>query len=305
MVLVISQFITGNIQQALSAYKSWFSRGIFILLKSTPVLISHYYTPQPSIFRSAIHSIWQLNGHTPFQKEQILPKGIVEIIFNFSGGAPIPVKMNGRTSHLGNCFINGLNKAPINLLLPEKQVFLGVMLRPFAVKKIIGAPAGLFADDTVDLTLIDTSFNSLWHQLAELDDFDARVTVLTNWARAKDIDLAPQEDMLNDFLYAPGQHTLSVSQLAGSVCYSTRQLSRKLLEATGMNAEELLVYKKYLHALGLIHTSHMTLTEIAYESNFSDQSHFIRAFKSFTSIKPGEYRQKKSYVKGHMYEDVR
>ena len=116
--------------------------------------------------------------------------------------------------------------------------------------------------------------------------------MLTNWARAKDIDLAPQEDMLNDFLYAPGQHTLSVSQLAGSVCYSTRQLSRKLLEATGMNAEELLVYKKYLHALGLIHTSHMTLTEIAYESNFSDQSHFIRTFKEFAGFSPVQYQKR-------------
>ena len=268
-------------------------------------MISNYHTPQPTDFCNAIHSIWQIKGFTPFQKEQILPKGIVEIIFNFSEGTPIPVETDGRQSQLGNCFINGLNKAPINLVLPEKQVFVGVMLRPLAVKKLIGAPAGIFSDDTVDLTLIDRSFNTLWHQLAELDDFDSRVCVLMNWARTKNINLAPQENLLNNFLYAPGQHTLSVSQLAGSVYYSTRQLSRKLLEATAMNTEEILLYKKYLHALDLVHTSCMTLTEIAYESNFSDQSHFIKTFRLFTSITPGEYRQRKGDVKGHMYEDVR
>jgi len=281
------------------------SDGVFLPYQKQPGLINYYHTPQPSDFSSAIHSVWQLDGHTPFQKEQILPKGIVEIIFNFSEGSPIPVQMDGSQSQLGHCFINGLNKAPINLLLPEKQVFLGVKLRPFAVKKLVGAPAGIFSDDAVDLTLIDRSFNSLWHQLAELNDFDSRVTVLMNWARSKNITMAPQENLLNDFLYAHGQHTLSVSQLAGSMYYSTRQLSRKLLEATGMNTEEILLYKKYLHALDLMHTSHMTLTEIAYESNFSDQSHFIKAFRSFTSITPGEYRQRKGYVKGHMYEDVR
>jgi AraC-like DNA-binding protein len=111
--------------------------------------------------------------------------------------------------------------------------------------------------------------------------------------------------MLNNFLYSQGHHDISVTNLAGTLCYSPRQLSRKIFEITGMNTEEILLYKKYLHAVHLIHNSSFSLTEIAYQSNFSDQSHFIRSFKTFTEMTPGKYKHNKSHLQGHLYENVR
>ena len=72
-----------------------------------------------------------------------------------------------------------------------------------------------------------------------------------------------------------------------------------------MNTEEMLLYKKYLHSVDLIHQTDYSLTEIAYQSNFSDQSHFIKSFKDYTSMTPGEYKRNKSFVKGHLFENVR
>jgi AraC-like DNA-binding protein len=78
-----------------------------------------------------------------------------------------------------------------------------------------------------------------------------------------------------------------------------------MAEATGMNTEEVLRYKKYLHAVHLIHHTDLSLTKIAYQSHFSDQSHFIKSFKTYTDMTPGEYKANKGYVKGHIYENVR
>ena len=110
---------------------------------------------------------------------------------------------------------------------------------------------------------------------------------------------------MNDFIYSIHQHGLSVTELADSLCYSPRHLSRKLFEATGMNTEGVLLYKKYLHAVDFVHQAELSLTEIAYQSNFSDQSHFIKTFRAYTEITPGEYKRNKSYVKGHLFENVR
>lgn len=110
---------------------------------------------------------------------------------------------------------------------------------------------------------------------------------------------------MDDFLTGTRQHDLSVKTLADSLCYSPRHLSRKIIEATGLNAEEILLYKKYLHAVHLIHYTSLSLTEIAYDCHFSDQSHFIKSFKAFTGMTPGEYKRIKSDVKGHVFEDVR
>jgi AraC-like DNA-binding protein len=268
-------------------------------------LNSKFYIPKTPHFKNVIHSIWQVEGFTSFQKEFILPKGIVEVIFNFSGSSPILAQLHNGQIQLPNCFINGFNKTIIEVQLPAQQVYFGVLFQPLAVKKIFGTPAGEFSDSTVDLTLLDAAFQSLWHQLAEQANFDKRVAVFCNWMEKKLPDWEPQEKLINNFLYAIDQHDLSVKELSASLYYSPRHLSRKLFEATGMNSEEVLLYKKYLHAVHLIHHTELSLTEIAYQSHFSDQSHFIKSFKAFTKMTPGEYKRNKGYQKGHIYENVR
>ena len=265
---------------------------------------NNFYIPATPEIGNVIHAIWQAERFHSFDTEHILPKGVVEIIFNFSD-SPIPALVKGHQLNLSKCFINGFNSKPIQLQLPQNQVFFGVTFQPLAIKKIFGTPVREFSDITVDVTLLDSGFHSLWHQLREQIDFNSRVSVFLEWIKRNLIDWNPQEKLINNFLYAPNKHEFSVKELANSLYYSPRQLSRKLSEVTGMNTEEILLYKKYLYSVDLIHQSALSLTEIAYKSNFSDQSHFIKTFKNYTAITPGEYKRSKSFVKGHIFENVR
>lgn len=259
-----------------------------------------FYIPQETELQNLIHSFWQVDRFSSFHEEYIIPKGVVEIIFNFSDGGPVAVQLGNRQYHLSECFVNGFNTKPIQLRLPGHQVFFGVQLQPMAVKKILDTPAHQFADIPVDLTLLGASFQSLWHQLAAENNFKKRVAIFSKWVKNKTSGSQPQEKMINHFLGAINQHDLSVNELARSVCFSPRHLARKIFEATGMNTEEILLYKKYLHSVHLMHHTDMNLTQIAYQSNFSDQSHFIRSFKAFAEITPGEYSRSKGYIKGHI-----
>jgi AraC-like DNA-binding protein len=268
-------------------------------------LNSNIYIPQSQHLKNAIHSVWQTGGQTPFQNEHIIPKGIVEIIFNFSDSIPILTRVGDKQFRLPNCFINGFNRVPLQLQLPKRLMFFGIQLQPLAVKKILRTPAGEFSDTIVDLDLLDSIFHSLWHQLADQTHFDNRISVLTGWIEKKLPDWQPQEKMINHFLSATDQHDVSVTELARSLCYSPRQLSRILSGATGMNTEEILLYKKYLHAMDLIHHTDLSLTQIAYQSHFSDQSHFIKSFKTYSGMTPGVYKATKGFLKGHIYENVR
>ncbi|HLA58286.1 MAG TPA: helix-turn-helix transcriptional regulator [Puia sp.] len=266
---------------------------------------SNIYIPQSQHIKNAIHSVWQTAGLTTFHNEQIIPKGIVEVIFNFSHSTPILAQVGDKQFRLSNCFINGFNRVPLQLQLPERLMFLGIRLQPLAVKKILGAPAGEFSDTIVDMDLLDSTFHSLWHRLADQIHFDNRISVLSAWMEKKLPDFHLQEKMINHFLSGIDQHDVSVTEIARSLFYSPRQLSRKMAEATGMNTEEILLYKKYLHAMDLIHHTDLSLTQIAYQSHFSDQSHFIKSFKAYTGMTPGAYKTSKSFMKGHIYENVR
>lgn len=252
-----------------------------------------------------VHSFWQSKRSTLLNQEIIIPKGVVEIIFNLNDHAPILSHLGVQAYSVSDCFINGFNTVPIRLQPPEHQLFFGVQFQPSAVKEIFGTPASEFSNKLVDATLLDPSIRSLWHQLGEQHSFDARVSVFLNWIEKRFPESQPREKMLNAFLIDAHQPDLSVTALAGSLYYSPRHLSRKIIEATGMNTEEMLLYKKYLHAVHLIHQTDRTLTEISHDSYFSDQSHFIKAFKSYTGMTPGAYRRIKSEVKGHVFEDVR
>jgi len=268
------------------------------------LLNGDFYLPSSPDLQNVIHSIWQVNRFNSFHKEYIIPKGVVEIIFNFSDGSAV-ARVGNHQLHLPNCFISGFNTKPIRLELPRQQIFFGVQLQPLAVKKVVGAPGSAFSDTLIDLTLLGSTFKSLWHQLADQSGFESRVAVFCSWIESKFVNWQPQEKLINHFLGAINQHDLSVTDLARSMCYSPRHLSRKILEVTGMNSEEILHYKKYLHAVHLIHHTDLLLTKIAYQSHFSDQSHFIKAFKAYAQLTPGEYSRTKGNLKGHILENVR
>ncbi|MEJ0083094.1 MAG: DUF6597 domain-containing transcriptional factor [Puia sp.] len=135
---------------------------------------SEIHIPQSLHLKNAIQAIWQSGGLTPFQNEHIIPKGIVEVIFNFSEGSRILALVGDRQYQLSKCFINGFNRVPVQIQLPERLMFLGIQIQPLAVRKILGTPAGEFSDMIVDLDLLESTFHSLWYQLACQTHFDDR-----------------------------------------------------------------------------------------------------------------------------------
>lgn len=265
----------------------------------------NHYLPATNYLQNVMSLIWQVDGF-PNQQETIIPKGVVEIIFDFGENIPVQAQFGKEHYQLPRVFINGFNTSPIQLQHPQGHTFFGVQLHTTVIKSVFGVRAQEFANRAVDLTLVDPFFAVLWQHMAEQNSFEKRVALITSWLESKRIDLHPQDKMLHHFLDNPDQLAQNVTSLAKTLCYSPRHLSRKIYALTEMNTEELLSYKKYLYSIQLMHHStELSLTEIAYASNFSDQSHFIKSFKTFAQLTPGEYRNRKSPVPGHLYENVR
>ncbi|MBD2704036.1 helix-turn-helix transcriptional regulator [Spirosoma sp. BT702] len=265
---------------------------------------SNYTTPQPGLGHM-IQGFWQVErSNTAPVSETIIPTGVVEIIFNLNS-ASIHSQVGEKYYQLPRCFINGFNTQPIEQQIPGHQTFFGVALHTTAVKRLFNITADDFADSCTDMTLVDTSLNSLWHQLADQSTFAERVQILSDVFTRRMTRIDAQEQAFNRFISGYTNSTLSVAQVADLLCYSPRQLSRKLRALTGLNTEENLLYKKYLHALELIHHSPLSLTQVAYTCQFTDQSHFNKTFKSFTGLTPREYRNRKSQLVGHLFENVR
>ncbi len=266
---------------------------------------THFYIPEEKPLKDGVQFFWQVKRNNSFRQENIVPKGVVEIVFNFFPETKFIGKLYNKSFKMPRCFIQGYHYNTIELALPQSQFLFGVVLHTAATKHILQIPAGEFAGKCIDLTEVDTSFNTLWHQLAEKKSFDEKVAHFSLWLLKRLPCLTLREQALNDMFTLKNEMPLSVSNISEWLCYSPRHLSRMFYELTGMNTEQTLLYLKYLKAINLIHYSGLSLTQIAYACEFSDQSHFIKVFKSFTELTPNEYKNRKSEIACHYFEAVR
>ncbi|MDF2851596.1 MAG: AraC family transcriptional regulator [Sphingobacterium multivorum] len=87
--------------------------------------------------------------------------------------------------------------------------------------------------------------------------------------------------------------TLSLNQLSEELDISSSYFSREFSKYfENLNYGEYIRKKRIEKAIELMSDRSISLTEIAYLTGFSDQSHFTRIFKKFTGSNPSEYRRK-------------
>ncbi|MEO8066230.1 MAG: helix-turn-helix transcriptional regulator [Flavobacteriales bacterium] len=274
-----------------------------VTLNGSKAVVQHRI---PAPFNEVVRLFWQTERvHWPYRSEVIVPKGLVEVIFDLSPINGVRAQFLNTTFDLPRVFLTGYNTRSIRVHVPRLHNSFGVVLHPSATKRFFGVPARECVDHCLDLTLVDPGSVALWHEVAMGPTFEVRQAAVFRWIQQRYTTWEARERAMDGFLSDPRGARLSVTQLADHLCWSTRQLGRRMHELTGMNTEQLLLYKKHLHALDLIHHSARSLTEIAYSSGFADQAHFTRSFKSLAGVTPKMYRAHKGAVVGHFNEDVR
>ena len=262
---------------------------------------SHVHIPTTSKLAGYVTAVWELIGGYA-TKETILPQGVVEMVFNL--GDP----MTGRTpgvqpSHAApRCFIQGVNTELVQVAYEGQQHLFGIRLHPGMVKSLLGIMPFELKNTQIDLTLIKRQYNSLWHQLKETLSFEARVKIIEDaFPVLSEADCVRTHKLCSLFLQDGLHGFQTINDLSEQVYYSTRQLNRKTQSLFGISTEELITYKKYLHAVKLMHYKDQSLTAVAYEAGFFDQAHFCRIFKSYTGITARQYRQQKSELPYHLF----
>lgn len=87
---------------------------------------------------------------------------------------------------------------------------------------------------------------------------------------------------------------ITINKIVNADQNQKRQLERQFLEVVGISPKQLSKLVRLQTALKLLANQEDSLTNIAYKSNYYDQSHFIKDFKEFTGVKPGDFLDEKS-----------
>ncbi len=86
------------------------------------------------------------------------------------------------------------------------------------------------------------------------------------------------------------QNNLSVNEYARELAVTPNHLTQTLKQLTGRTSNEILKSKLILEIKRLLVHTNLTITQIADELNFSDQSYFTKFFKKATGLTPNEFR---------------
>lgn len=86
--------------------------------------------------------------------------------------------------------------------------------------------------------------------------------------------------------------TITLSQLAKETNYSEQYISQRLKATTGMSFEKYLLSQRMQEAQYLLRYTDAKINDIGFNVGYKNPATFIRAFKRFYQMTPGQFRQK-------------
>lgn len=254
-----------------------------------------YFTIAPTErLAKYVRYYWVLEGEASPEQPYIyrsMADGCAELIFHYNG--IFDELMTG--SNTEKSVAAGLatpSQTFRRFSIPQNFGIFGVYLYPYAVGQLFGIKGADLKNQLLDLkTVLGAAANELEEKMMLSNCNAERVKIISTFL---------ENSVLHDAQQQPGifesiryilqtNDTANVAALAKQHFLSTRQFQRNFKDATGMSPKTFSRIVRFQTALAQYQTKDKTLTQIAYECGYYDQSHFIQDFKEFSGHNPKAY----------------
>ena len=249
------------------------------------------FQPHPDL-ASIVKCYWTLEvlAETNPQRQLIIPDGCIEMIFILGDD----VKR----------FLSG-----DEYIIQPREMVLGQITEPFFVQptgyvhsfairfyplgfaNFVSFPIKNLANKETPIELIfgEIPSKELGQKVIQATDTFARIKILEDFLLNKLNDQATIDNVVKttiDTLFSK-KGSVSITSILKDDLSIRRQLERKFIKQIGISPKQLGKVIRLQNALKmLLNQKSESLTEIAYESEYYDQAHFIKDFKEFTGTTP-------------------
>lgn len=217
-----------------------------------------------------------------------VPTGMMSLIFH-RGQRLLSVRTN---EFHPRAFLSGQEKTFADLEYTGTINMISVTFRPIGVRAFFNLPVNKMNNLRVTAEdLEDKELAELERSLINTEDDQHCILLIEQFllkrlCRLAEHNLKRIEATIR--LIDSGQ--TDVASLAGTACLSTKQFQRVFSEYVGSNPKEFSLTIRFQRALHLLETgSHVSLTALAYQCGYFDQSHIIKEFRAFSGYTPTEY----------------
>lgn len=266
---------------------------------TTPAPRLHRPRPPLSAYIDYI-GYWTRGGAEPHQS-RALPRGAATAIIDV--GDREHVDFFAADAHtrvaVAPAFIAGAGDTSYVTRIEPGQTVMTVHFRPAGASAFLGISLGELVNDCVDLGSVwGHHGHALRERLTTAPSVAGRITLLEDFLLAR---LRPDPPVLAPVLAAVERRPdMRVSDAAALTGLSPRRLIATFRNEVGLKPKEYLRIRRLQAALRMLDTNIAGGAGIAVELGYFDQAHFIREFRTFTSMTPTQYRQNRDRLPGHV-----
>ncbi len=224
------------------------------------------------------------SGLPPFR---VLPDTCTELFISYIDNAPTVISGVG---YQRSFLVSRMNRF-MDVQSPAITGLITACFHPGAARHFFALPMNEIANDI-------TGLQHLWKgMLVEIEDRivsaktnDDRIRIVQQYLY-KELKKNYKADKTIEYCLwqmnsAMGQ--LSIGNLSNDTGISNRQLLRRFNDHVGLSPKEFARITKFINSLNILKKyPAMSLTEIAYESGYYDQAHFIHDCNEFSGYSPG------------------
>jgi AraC-like DNA-binding protein len=255
----------------------------------------NYQTFEPSLeLKGLIKCYWTLEypkEENP-DKQTIVPDGCLEMIFHY-GDNYKQYLQNGESIIQPKCFVIGQLTGPLEIEPTGQTGIFSVRFHPEGFSPFTSIPIKtmentatslekLFGKGGIEIGQKVLSSNSVSERIKYIENF-----LFSRLSNSETIDHIIKSTV--DIILTANGH-LSVGELSKQINISRRQLKRKFSSFIGLSPKQLSKTIRLQATLEMLLNKQFTsLTTLAYEGEYYDQSHFIKDFKEFTGLSPKEF----------------
>jgi len=256
-----------------------------------------YYTIAPSErLAPFVRIFWVYEGDAS-DAEPYIYRGYAdacaELVFHYR--CPFEVlNPNGERAASHAAGLHAQTRNVTRWIASDRWAIFGCYLYPFAIPVLLGYPASDVTDELIDLrSLAGIEGSELEERIMTASTTQERVAILSAFLeRRLDRNSRPASPIfgaIGHIIQVRG--LVDVKSLSRSAELSHRQFERKFKEFAGFSPKTYTRIARFQAAVKQFGTE-KTLTDIAYDAGYYDQSHFIADFKEFSGYSP------KAFFKG-------
>ncbi|GAB3643424.1 DUF6597 domain-containing transcriptional factor [Spirosoma arcticum] len=204
-------------------------------------------------------------------------------------------------------FLFGQSTKYAEIALRGQFSTVGVYFYPNALKSIFGLNAEELTNSCLDLNMLAAKQGShLLEQLSNAPSINSQIELLSSYLfhQYKENNVQVDEPMhyaLTQLIESRGN--VSLKELQQSLRLSERSLERKFKQYVGISPKLFSRICRFQTSLNQLRANNYgKLSDIAFENEYADQSHFIRAFKEFAGFSPCQYQRQSNEVVENLSE---